>query len=231
MSDVETSTVTKICTVCGDEKLITEFYKRKASNDGYSPSCKKCRDSYNKSHFPYKSKEHKVSNGVTKICTVCKEEKSVTEFHKRRGGFRPACKICRKPATRIYNTANRKKIADSCKLWRETNKERMIEYRKKYREDNPAKIAVNNRNRRARKKLAGGTHTAADVINLFNLQKKKCAVCKKSIIKGYHVDHVIAIVNGGTNDKYNLQLLCASCNLTKNDSDPIDFMQSKGMLL
>lgn len=229
MSDVETNTVTKTCTVCKEEKLITEFYVRKASNDGYKPSCKKCSDEYIKSY--YKNKEYKESNIVTKICTVCKEEKHVTEFHKRRDSFRPACKVCRKPATRIYNTANKKKIADSCKLWRETNKERMIEYRKKYREDNPEIVAVNNRNRRARKKLAGGTHTATDVLNLFKLQKKKCAACKTSIIKGYHVDHIVAITNGGTNDKYNLQLLCARCNLTKNDSDPIEFMQSKGMLL
>lgn len=229
MSDVETSTVTKTCTVCKEEKLITEFHIRKASNDGYAPSCKKCSSNYRKSY--YKNKEYKVYNLVTKICTVCKEEKSVTEFHKRRGGFRPACKICRKPATRIYNAANKKKIADSCKLWRDANKEKISNDKRAYRKNNKEKILAHCRNRRARKKLAGGTHTAADILNLFNLQKKKCAVCRKSIIKGYHVDHIIAIVNGGTNDKYNLQLLCASCNLTKNDSDPIDFMQSKGILL
>jgi len=229
MSNTEISTVTKICTVCGDEKAITEFYVRKASKDGYKPSCKKCSDVHIKAY--YKNKEYKVSSIVTKVCTVCKEEKPVAEFHKRRDSFRPACKICRKPATRIYNSSNKKKISDSCKLWRDANREKISNDKRAYRKNNKEKILAHCRNRRARKKLAGGTHTAADIINLFKLQKKKCAVCKKSIIKGYHVDHVIAIVNGGTNDKYNLQLLCAPCNLSKNDTDPIDFMQSKGMLL
>jgi hypothetical protein len=40
-------------------------------------------------------------------------------------------------------------------------------------------------------------------------------------------------VNGSTitNDKYNLQLLCAPCNLSKRAKDPIEFNQSLGLLL
>jgi hypothetical protein len=30
---------------------------------------------------------------------------------------------------------------------------------------------------------------------------------------------------------FNVQLLCATCNLNKNAKDPIDFMQSRGFLL
>jgi 5-methylcytosine-specific restriction endonuclease McrA len=31
------------------------------------------------------------------------------------------------------------------------------------------------------------------------------------------IDHVVAVINGGTNDLDQLQLLCGSCNSTKND--------------
>jgi 5-methylcytosine-specific restriction endonuclease McrA len=168
---------------------------------------------------------------VTKVCTVCSEEKPITEFHKIKNSYRAICKSCRKITTRIYNYSHRKKISDSCKLWRENNKEKLFNNKREYRKNNKERIAIYNRNRKARKRLAVGTHNISDIRNLFKLQNRKCAVCKKSIIKGYHVDHIVSLVNGGTNDKYNLQLLCASCNLSKNDTDPIDFMQSKGMLL
>lgn len=32
----------KKCSTCGEEKVITSFYKRKASIDGYAPHCKDC---------------------------------------------------------------------------------------------------------------------------------------------------------------------------------------------
>ena len=33
-----------------------------------------------------------------------------------------------------------------------------------------------------------------------------------------HFDHIIPLEKGGTNDPTNFQLLCANCNLTKNDA-------------
>lgn len=91
--------------------------------------------------------------------------------------------------------------------------------------------ALHSRNRSARNRNATGTHTVSDIQNLLILQRKKCAVCLTSIAKGYHVDHIVAIFNGGSNDKYNLQLLCANCNCRKHAKDPIDFMNENGKLI
>ena len=85
--------------------------------------------------------------------------------------------------------------------------------------------------RRARKRKADGSHTAADIQQLLVLQKSKCAVCHANIANGYHVDHVIPLVSGGSNNKDNLQLLCSTCNLSKGAKHPVDFMQERGMLL
>lgn len=48
---------------------------------------------------------------------------------------------------------------------------------------------------------------------------------------GYHVDHIQPLALGGSNDKTNLQLLCPTCNTKKSAKHPIDFMQSRGLLL
>jgi len=209
MSNTEISTVTKICTSCKEEKLVTEFHMDKRSKDGCVTKCKKCTSIYKKT-YDEQNKEHR------------------SNYNK------------------IWYEQNKENIAERVKSWREENKEARYAYNKAWYEQNkerkntldkiwsarnPEKKAVHGRNRRSRKLSATGTHTDADIHNLLKTQRKKCAVCNKSISKGYDVDHIVALSNGGSNDKYNLQLLCTYCNRSKHNKDPIDFMQSRGMLL
>lgn len=60
---------------------------------------------------------------------------------------------------------------------------------------------------------------------------KKCACCRVRLRGKGQIDHIIALACGGTNDASNLQLMCRTCNSAKRASDPIEFMQSRGMLL
>jgi 5-methylcytosine-specific restriction endonuclease McrA len=112
--------------------------------------------------------------------------------------------------------ANRDKILSSTKVWKKNNRDKTSNY---------------HRTRRARKRNAEGSHTAANIQQLLVFQKRKCAVCHTSIKNNYHVDHVIPLALGGGNGKDNLQLLCPHCNLRKNAQHPVEFMQSRGMLL
>jgi 5-methylcytosine-specific restriction endonuclease McrA len=87
--------------------------------------------------------------------------------------------------------------------------------------------------RKARKQRvrAGGTLTHKNILDKLELQKSKCAICKISVKKKYHVDHIIPVAAGGPNTSNNIQILCPTCNMSKGAKDPIDFMQSRGMLL
>ncbi len=96
---------------------------------------------------------------------------------------------------------------------------------------NPDKLRLNAAIRRARKLGASGTHTQADVATLYVKQRGKCIACRVRLGDEFHVDHVVALANGGSNDRLNLQLLCPTCNLRKGAKDPIRFMQEKGFLL
>ena len=67
---------------------------------------------------------------------------------------------------------------------------------------------------------------------LMEKQKGRCAVCRANLKKiGYHKDHIVPLVLGGTNWIQNIQFLCPTCNLTKNRKHPVEFMQERGFLL
>jgi 5-methylcytosine-specific restriction endonuclease McrA len=48
----------------------------------------------------------------------------------------------------------------------------------------------------------------------------------------YHIDHIVPICSGGTNDPSNIQLACPACNRAKGGQDPVDFARGVlGLLL
>lgn len=101
----------------------------------------------------------------------------------------------------------------------------------KWAKANPEKRAEFHRNRRALEKEASGRHTKEDVMRIYALQDGRCACCRKKVGSKYDVDHIRPLSKGGSNEPANLQILCPSCNRRKSDKDPIDFMQSRGLLL
>lgn len=142
---------------------------------------------------------------------------------------------------------NRDKRRRSCRQWYERNAEQerqrgrakrsrniqgYRDYSVTYNRRNLERLAAIARNRRARVRQNGGTHTAADVAEIFRVQGHKCAYCQADLAgKKRHVDHITPLAKGGSNDRRNLQILCVACNKSKSARDPIEFMQSKGKLL
>lgn len=125
--------------------------------------------------------------------------------------------------------------------WNEKNKQRQINKRRgnaevlrqktrEWAKRNPEICALWARNRRALKK-SRGTHTVQDIEELLVKQSFKCVYCNVDISKKYHVDHMMPLKRGGSNEKANLQILCRRCNQTKHAKDPIEFAKQLGMLL
>ena len=53
---------------------------------------------------------------------------------------------------------------------------------------------------------------------LGDCQRWKCNHCGKDIRDENHVDHILPLAKGGSNDMDNLQLLCPPCNLRKGSN-------------
>jgi len=85
--------------------------------------------------------------------------------------------------------------------------------------------------RRGLKMKAVGSFTADEIKALYKKQRGLCATCRHSLKSGYHRDHIVALVNGGDNTIYNIQLLCPPCNHKKHAKDPFDWANENGLLL
>ena len=113
---------------------------------------------------------------------------------------------------RSYRLKNKPRAAITANIWRMANME---------------KTRVIVRNRRARLLAAPGTHTATEVQAKLKKQGGKCYYCFKKLKGKQHVDHYIALINGGHNDIANLNISCIACNSQKHASHPLDFIRRK----
>lgn len=202
-------TLTKCCAKCKQEKPLTSFTKHGIRKDGLDTRCKTCIAAQKKAWR---------ENNKEKIAA---ENKAYSQANREKAAAR----------YKSWRKVHGEKEAARNKAWREANLEVSRALQKAWREANPEMRRASDHRRRARKRNAQGTHTAAQIRELLLKQKGKCVYCRKDIRRSYHIDHIIALVIGGSNDIHNIQLLCAHCNCSKSAKDHIIFAQQQGMLL
>ena len=117
------------------------------------------------------------------------------------------------------------------KEWAAKNKERVNNNLKRWQSENYEKVRNYKRNCDAKRRKALGNHTSQDILNLYKQQKAKCVNCMCNIKEKYHVDHIMPLSLGGSNNAKNLQLLCPSCNCKKHAKHPIDWALENGRLV
>ena len=99
----------------------------------------------------------------TKICSNCKQEKPISEFPKckrNKDGLDTHCMDCRNKKNRAYREKNKEKVKEARKRYYESNKEHILEqkkvyadshkeqkaeYDKKYRQENKEKLRIQKR--------------------------------------------------------------------------------------
>jgi hypothetical protein len=213
----------KTCSKCGMLKPITHFWKNSATKDGYTRRCKECISEHIKNGTQRREHKRELNPIKMKICTNCGELKDVEQFTKSKrtlDGYNFWCKKC----MRKYREENGSKISAVKKIRYYSNLDLMHEKSRKYRNTPRGRFCHNKHSheRRIKLKEAPGNYTFEDIAVILRQQNYICNICKKPFKKEngkyrYTIDHIVPIDKYGTNTPDNLQLLCRSCNSSKNN--------------
>ena len=207
----------KTCFTCGKSLPATpEYFNRDSQkSDGFRPSCKECRSAKRKERYA-NDEELRINNRKRAAEWVAGN----LERHKTNG--------------RQNYLKNRERRIEYARRWCKDNPEKYSEnikrrwLREKY---DPVAIQKRNartRNRRARIKGNGGSHTADDIQERIEEQGYMCFYCSYPLEDDYHVDHYYPLSKGGSNGAENIVIACPSCNKSKSDKDPHEFMSLIG---
>jgi 5-methylcytosine-specific restriction endonuclease McrA len=173
-------------------------------------------------------------------CTICQcdrlklfKQDNPEYFLEKNRAYKAANREKVNAASRKWSRENKKYVLANVLKWRTNNPLRIKELEYEWRKRNPHKIKLNtqkwraanpdgmriqNHRRRARKRSADGDLTKADISRILNEQSGLCSGlhCRADISRTYTIDHKTALACGGSNDPENIQLLCKSCNSSKN---------------
>lgn len=189
----------KVCTKCGKEKVLEEFYVDNHAASGRRSDCKFCNLERVKAYQEAHSEKRKA------YAARHYAENRERELVKRS----------------VRYTANRESYLAYAAEYREKNKE-LLRLKDKIRSKEEDRRVQHRASRRKRKALLkwsadGLHHTGQDVARLFEQQAGLCAYCHDKLGPDYHVDHIVPLSRGGGNGPDNICLACPACNLNKKD--------------
>lgn len=116
----------KICNICGIEKDINDFYKRKKSKDGYRNDCKECHNEQRKELY-FKKRDYEKE---------------------RRKKHYECNKDIINAKRREQHKINKEKDNAKSKEYRDKNKEKFNEYARQYRKKHQKEITAKRKEKR-----------------------------------------------------------------------------------
>jgi len=221
----------KVCNKCGEEKSLDEFYKSSKTKSGYRSPCKSCINATNKAYYvnnrtqvnEYKkswalanSKNKREQENIwylsnaewVRKCSQCKEEKPLSEFHRRSGatfGRMASCKACESAKQRQYYHEN----LSSCR-----------ENRKQYYESNKLSFIIRARSRRRNIRHQTPKWLTFEQRREIELVYEHARECSMLTGDQYAVDHIVPLKGKnvcGLHVPWNLQVLPSDINDSKGN--------------
>jgi len=208
---------------CKERKSI-EFFTGSPTKSGIYKICKTCR-----------CRQRDISK---KICSLCKETKSVDNFVKsvsNKDGYGNQCKSCQSEYFYEYHRKNserkrqydknrykskKEEISKRGKEYYKKNKEIVKQRQREWGKNNPDKVRKQSSEKRSKKKNSIPpwlTNKQKHEIYLMHVLAK--ALERETGIK-YHVDHIIPLTNKnlcGLHVPWNLRVIPEKDNMRKNN--------------
>jgi 5-methylcytosine-specific restriction endonuclease McrA len=219
----------KKCGACKLDLDLAQFSKCRTRPDGLSWRCRDC-DRGARQRWLAQPRP----TPAAKLCPVCLVEKPSGEFYKNSGakdGLTYQCSLCVRAHVATHNAAlpestrRARRRADYEKYkperlkqateYRQRNKPAIAEMTRRWKRENPARVAASEEKRRARKKSAESTGVTpeqwTEILECFN---HCCAYCLKP---GTTMDHFRPLALAGLHAVDNVVPACRSCNPSKGD--------------
>ena len=107
--------------------------------------------------------------------------------------------------------------------YRKLNRDRCIEYERRWRAAHPGVNACNNAKRRALQREAEGGFTPEEFRLKCEAYENRCVYCNEEV--SLTIDHVIPLSRGGSNSIENIVPACNHCNSTKGTKTYSEFLE------
>lgn len=192
------------------------------------PRCKVTKPA-TKEHFYF------PKGKIDSWCSVCRRE-YVNAYNRadpvrhraRTRAWVAANREKKRQADKAYAIAHPESRRAASRRYYERHPDRAKAARQRWERDNPEKTRLKCRQRYARKKGATGSHTVNDVLAQLEAQQRRCWWCRGKISGDrYHVDHRIALANGGSDAPENIVIACPECNVRKSAKMPWEFAEGR----
>jgi 5-methylcytosine-specific restriction endonuclease McrA len=196
---------TKTCSVCNVEKPITEFYRKgktKAGKTVYAAKCKPCMTEYAKRY--------------TASATVARRESRAVDRESYNAYMREY--RARNPERMHAYDANRdKELRNAARATRHARRKDDVAYR--------AMRRVAKERRRAKINGVDSDFTSQDWQRVLADFNHCCAYCGSC--DNLTQDHFVPLKKGGSHTPSNIVPACKSCNCSKHDDLPQDWMPAE----
>lgn len=229
----------KACITCGNVKPLSLFCRDRAQPSGYRGQCKECQRKYardwrargvsdeNLAKARARSKAWREANleldreRHRRSANRARNERRARELAARvdRPCSGTGCDVVLvKPSPERLYCSKRCTNRSS----EERNREARNEYQRQWRREHPseptperrAKRRVNDQRREARKANLASEHI--ELVAILDRDGWRCLACGAEVREDTsHLDHCIPVAHGGPWLRWNVEALCAPCNLSK----------------
>jgi 5-methylcytosine-specific restriction endonuclease McrA len=219
-----------------------EFFSRdKTKKDGLHGTCKLCKSKQDKAYRErpeihedlVAKKKNYASRADIRERRRVKDATPEAREHRRIYRSNPDIRSHERAYEEIYHS--QPEIQERYRVYRQAYNQRpdIQEHRRFYHSQPDVRVRykTHTQKRRALNLNAPGTHTPEQIKEQYERQKGRCYYCRCKVAwNNHHVDHVVPLSRGGSNDISNLVIACQTCNLSKNSKLPHEWARGNRLL-